>query len=222
MMDLSVKEVSSFLMLNEKDILKLVKQREIPHHLIQDKIYFNKQHLIEWALMHSHPINLAGHRHFEEYIVKSILPIIDEQSFFYNEPLTETNYIECMVQRAKFHNPVDRDVVIQLLKSREQLMSTAIGNGIALPHPRIPLMLGQEKPIIHFFFPAQPLALNSIDGLPVHTFILLISQTVKQHLSLLAHISYLLSKPDFRTALNQQKPARELLPCIELLEQQKR
>lgn len=222
MMDLSLKEVSSFLIMAEKDVLKLVKQKELPHHLIQDKMYFNKQHLIEWALMRNHAINLAGHRHFEEYAVKSILPVIDEQSFFYREPMNEANYIERMVQSARFHNPVDRDVVIQLLRSREQMMSTAIGNGIALPHPRIPLMLGQEKPIIHFFFPEEPLNLNSIDGQSVHTIILLISQTVKQHLSLLAHVSYLLSKADFRTALQQQKPAADLLSCIEYLEQQKR
>lgn len=218
MTDLSVKEVGMFLMLGEKDVLRMVKQRELPHHLIQDKIYFNKQHLIEWALMRSHPINLAGQRHFEEYTVKSILPVIDESSFFYKESMTESDYIGSMVRKARFHNPVDRDVVIQLLKSREEMMSTAIGNGIALPHPRIPLMLGQEKPIIHFFFPAQTLVLNSIDGKPVHTLILLISQTVRQHLSILAHISYLLSKKEFRELLAEQKPAGELLHCIEQLE----
>jgi len=35
---------------------------------------------------------------------------------------------------------------VQLLRNREEMMSTAIGNGISLPHPRVPLMVGKKLP----------------------------------------------------------------------------
>jgi len=97
-------------------------------------------------------------------------------------------------------------------------MSTAIGNGISLPHPRIPLMVGRYKPIINFFFTEKPLELKSLDGKPVHTFILLISQTIKQHLSLLAHLSFLLSKETFRFALESRLNYSEIIDIITHIE----
>jgi PTS system nitrogen regulatory IIA component len=127
-----------------------------------------------------------------------------------------------MTSLALFDESVDKDVVVQLLKSREQLMSTAIGNGISLPHPRIPLVIGRDKPLIHFFFPKKPLNLNSLDGKPVHTLILIISQTTKQHLSLLAHVSFLLSKKEIQQALEARLPYSELISMIEKFEEQRK
>ncbi|MBK7380279.1 MAG: PTS sugar transporter subunit IIA [Ignavibacteriales bacterium] len=108
---------------------------------------------------------------------------------------------------------------MQLLKSRESMMSTAIGNGISLPHPRVPLMVGRNKPLINFFFPNKPLDLKSIDGKPVHTLIMLISQTIKQHLSLIAHLSFLLSKETFRFALENRLECNEILDIITKIEE---
>ncbi|TAK51348.1 MAG: PTS sugar transporter subunit IIA, partial [Bacteroidetes bacterium] len=127
-------------------------------------------------------------------------------------------YIEEMVNLLDLEKTVDKGIIIQLLKNREELMSTAIGNGISLPHPRIPLMVGKNKPLIHFFFPKNSLALQSLDGKPVHTIILLISQTIKQHLSLLSHLSFLLSKETFRFALENRLIYKEILDIISHIE----
>jgi len=220
--DLKIKDVAEFLVMSEKEIQKLVKTKEIPHQIIQDRVVFNKDKVIEWALGRNIPLNISGSSHFVEYQIKSLLPLLDEQSIFYQCNFTEELYIEQMTNLALFDASVDKDVVVQLLKSREQMMSTAIGNGISLPHPRIPLVVGRDKPLIHFFFPSRPLKLNSLDGKPVHTLILLISQTIKQHLSLLAHISYLLSQKEIQQALEVRLPYRELMSLIEKIEEQRK
>ncbi|MDD8017679.1 MAG: PTS sugar transporter subunit IIA [Bacteroidota bacterium] len=221
-MDLKVKDIAQFLVMSEKEILKLVKAKEIPHQVIQDRVVFNKDKVIEWALGRNIPLNISGSTHFEEYQIKSLIPLLDEKSVFYNCDFTEAKYIEQMTNLALFDASVDRDVVVQLLKSREQLMSTAIGNGISLPHPRIPLVIGRDKPLIHFFFPKNFLKLNSLDGKPVHTLILIISQTIKQHLSLLAHISFLLSQKEIQQALEARLSYLELMTVIEKHEGQRR
>ncbi|MFA6457537.1 MAG: PTS sugar transporter subunit IIA [Bacteroidota bacterium] len=221
-MDLKIKDVAEFLVLSEKEINNLVKAKEIPHQVIQDRVVFNKDKVIEWALSRNMPLNISGSRHFVEYQIKSLLPLLDERSIFYNCDFSESQYIEQMTNLALFDASVDKDVVVQLLKSREQLMSTAIGNGISLPHPRIPLVIGRDKPLVHFFFPAKPLALNSLDGKPVHTLILIISQTIKQHLSLLAHVSFLLTKKEIRQALEQRAPYAELVSVIAMFEEQQK
>jgi nitrogen PTS system EIIA component len=216
--DLKIKDIAQLLVQSEKEIQKLVNAKEIPHQVIQDRVVFNKDKIIEWALGRNMQLNISGNAHFEEYQIKSLDPLLTKQSFFYNCTFSKEQYIEQMTQLALFEKSIDREIVVQLLKSRESLMSTAIGNGISLPHPRIPLVIGRDKPLIHFFFPVTPLNLHALDGKPVHTLILIISQTTKQHLSLLAHLSYLLSKKEIQQALKARQPYAELLSLIKLFE----
>jgi PTS system nitrogen regulatory IIA component len=216
-MDFTIKDVSVLLTIHEKEIQNLIKANEIPFQKINDKFFFNKQQIVEWALIRNIPINISNHKNMSEYQVKALNTILDQNSFYYGCALTEDSYLEQMLNLIPLDANIDKGIIIQLLKNREALMSTAIGNGISLPHPRIPLMVGRN-PLINFFFPQNSLDLKSIDGKPVHTIILLISQTIKQHLSLLAHLSFLLSKETFRDALENRRSCQSLLDIINHLE----
>ncbi len=218
-MDLNTKDISHLLMLPEKEIQQLVKKKEIPFQHLHDKVVFNKHQIIEWALGHNLPINVSGHHKLKEYHIETLGNLLDKDSFHYNCELIKTSYIEQIISHLSFEKNVDKEIIIQLLKSRESLMSTAIGNGISLPHPRVPLMVGRSKPLINIFFPIKPLDLKSIDSKPVHTLILFISQTIKQHLSLIAHLSFLLSKETFRFALENRLEYNEILSIITKIEE---
>jgi nitrogen PTS system EIIA component len=218
-LDLTIKDISHLLILNEKEILQLIKKKEIPNQVLQDKVVFNKQQIIEWALARNLPINISGHKKLSEYQIETLSTLLDKNSFHYNCALTESSYIEQMISQINFEKNIDREIIVQLLKSREEMMSTAIGNGISLPHPRVPLMVGRNKPLINIFFPNKPLDLKSIDSKPVHTIVLVISQTIKQHLSLLAHLSFLLSKETFRFALENRLVFKEIIDIIKKIEE---
>jgi PTS system nitrogen regulatory IIA component len=218
-LDLTIKDVSHLLMLHEKEVHQLIKQKEIPNQILQDKVVFNKQQVIEWALAHNMPINVSRHMKLSEYHIETLSTLLDKNSFHYGCNFTEFSYIEQMVSEISFEKNVDREIIVQLLRSREEMMSTAIGNGISLPHPRVPLMVGRNKPVINIFFPTTPLDLKSIDSKPVHTIVLVISQTIKQHLSLLAHLSFLLSKETFRFALENRLVFKEIIDIIKKIEE---
>lgn len=218
-MDLTIKDISHLLMLPQKEVLLLIKHKEIPNQLLLDRVVFNKQQIIEWALSRSMPINVSGHQKLKEYQIDSLSNLLDIESFHYNCDFEESSYIEQMVSQIEFEKNVDKDIIIQLLRNRESLMTTAIGNGISLPHPRVPLMLGRNKPLINFFFVNKPLELKSLDDKPVHTLILLISQTIKQHLSLIAHLGFLLSKETFRFAIENRANYNGILDIIGKIEE---
>lgn len=217
-MDLTIKDISILLLKSEKEVNSLVKTKDIPFQTIQDKLVFNKQQIVEWALSRNIPINISTHKKMSEYHVKTLNNVLTQNSFFYDCQLTEETYIEQMVNMIDLEANVDKGIIVQLLKNREEMMSTAIGNGISLPHPRIPLMVGKNKPLISFFFSQKPLDLKSLDGKPVHTIILMISQTIKQHLSLLAHLSFLLSKETFRFSLEKRLNYKEIIDIISHIE----
>lgn len=221
-MNLNIKDVSRLLLKSEKDVLSLTRKKEIPYSIVHDMIVFNKHHIIEWALERNFPMNISGEEKMTEYHIKKLSALIDSGSFFYNCEFDEDTYIEKMISMIELEPNVDREIIVQLLKSREKLMSTAIGNGISLPHPRVPLMVGKDRPLINIFFLNRSLNLNSIDGKPVHTIILLISSTINQHLSLLAHLSFLLSKQLFYDAIANRKSYSDIMEVISFIEEEKR
>jgi len=218
-LDLNIKDISHLLMMSEKEVQQLIKKKEIPFQFLYDKVVFNKHQIIEWALSRNCPINVSGHNKFSEYHIETLSTLLNKGSFHYNCKFNESTYIEQIVSQINFEKNVDNEIIIQLLKSRESMMSTAIGNGISLPHPRVPLMVGKNKPVINFFFTNKPLDLKSIDSKPVHTLILLISQTIKQHLSLIAHLSFLLSNETFRFSLENRLEYKEILDIIKKIEE---
>ena len=97
--------------------------------------------------------------------------------------------------------PQMRQTLLRALQEREQLHSTGIGEGIALPHARNALVRLVDRPVIVFGRHAQGVPYEAIDGVPVRLFFLLIAPTVTQHLAILARISRLLRDPKLRQNL---------------------
>jgi nitrogen PTS system EIIA component len=104
---------------------------------------------------------------------------------------------------------LDVDLVSELLLDREKLMSTALNQGIAVPHPRELLLRGQTDKVV-IAFPKSPIDFGALDGQPVHTLFFLFSSQDKKHLHLLAKIAHLSSHEEAREFL-KTKPSRDAL-----------
>jgi mannitol/fructose-specific phosphotransferase system IIA component (Ntr-type) len=97
--------------------------------------------------------------------------------------------------------PDAQATLLRALYEREQLHSTGIGDGIALPHARNALVGLVEKPIIVFGRHPTGVAYGALDSIPARLFFLLIAPTVTQHLGILARLSRLLRDPRLRQVL---------------------
>jgi nitrogen PTS system EIIA component len=103
-------------------------------------------------------------------------------------------------------------IVAELLK-REDLGSTGMGGGIAIPHARLD---GVDKPLGVLARLAQPVEFEAIDDKPVDLVFLLVlpSSAGGEQLSALAAVARLLRTPDVLTQLRRAKSARELFAAI--------
>jgi mannitol/fructose-specific phosphotransferase system IIA component (Ntr-type) len=104
--------------------------------------------------------------------------------------------------------------LIRALHEREQLYSTGIGDGIALPHARNALVGLVDKPVIVFGRHTPGIPYGAVDGLPARLFFLLVAPTVTQHLAVLARVSRLLREPTVRQQLLQADTPKKALTVI--------
>jgi mannitol/fructose-specific phosphotransferase system IIA component (Ntr-type) len=99
------------------------------------------------------------------------------------------------------HRPEARQTLLNALREREQLHSTGIGAGIALPHARNALAGIVDRAVIVFGRHAKGISYGAVDGIPARLFFMLVAPTVQQHLAILARISRLLRDVKLRDDL---------------------
>ncbi len=101
------------------------------------------------------------------------------------------------------------------IMEREALVSTGVGRGIALPHPRNPALAGTNaQPLVAIAFPVMPIDWNTQDGSKVHTVFLIISASAKQHLNTLSKINFLCQKEKFHSLIGARASKKEIVAAI--------
>ena len=107
-----------------------------------------------------------------------------------------------------------RQTLLRALHEREQLHSTGIGDGIALPHARNALVGLVDHSIIVFGRHATGIPYGAIDAVPAKLFFLLIAPTVTQHLAILARLGRLLRDPRLRQNLLTSYQPEQVIKLI--------
>ena len=109
---------------------------------------------------------------------------------------------------------LDGAPLMQMLLERERLGSTAMGDGIAIPHARIESL---DRLLASFGRSRQGVDFDSLDGKPTHIFFLLVApgREGSAHLLTLARLSRFLTNPAFRDKLQHLEAADELFRAVE-------
>jgi PTS system nitrogen regulatory IIA component len=109
---------------------------------------------------------------------------------------------------------LDRAELYAMLVEREKLGSTAMGDGIAIPHARIESL---DRVLAVFGLSRGGVDFDSLDGQPTHLFFLLVApgREGSAHLLLLARLSRLLGIDAFRARLREVGTTDELFRAIE-------
>ena len=108
---------------------------------------------------------------------------------------------------------IDREVLAKVLLERERLASTAIGEGVAIPHGKLDAV---GKLVAVVGRAPEGVDFDSMDGRPTHLFFVLVApeNSTGVHLKALARISRLFKDPEFRTRLMQAKDGAEIFKVI--------
>ena len=111
------------------------------------------------------------------------------------------------------NNGVSKDSLVKVLVDRERLASTAIGEGVAIPHGKLDAVgkliacVGRAREGVDF---------DSMDGRPTYLFFVLVApeNSTGVHLKALARISRLFKDPEFRSRLLAAESAHDMFEVI--------
>jgi fructose-specific phosphotransferase system IIA component len=105
---------------------------------------------------------------------------------------------------------LDKNKVREAVFEREQIMSTGVGDGFAIPHGKTDAV---SDIVAAFAITAIPIDYESLDEKPVRLVFLLVSKAnmVGPHIKLLSRISRLMNKTEFRTKLLDVKSPKDII-----------
>ncbi len=147
--------------------------------------------------------------------VVSLAELIERGGVYFN--IAGSNPVEVLNEATKamsLPKSLDRESLLTAILEREALMPTALGHGVAIPHPRNSMLSDTSQQRVAVFFLKSPVAYNALDRKPVSVLFLILSADAKSHLATLASVSHLCQHPDFLEFLAKRPSKEELVARI--------
>ncbi len=220
-MFLKIADVVSALGYDEKTVLKWIKKQGLPAHLVNGRYQINQVDLLEWATNNGIkvPPDMFAVPLSEDKL-PSLVEALSRGGIHFDVPGDDlASALRSVVDRLPPAPNMDPDFLFQTLLAREALGSTAIGNGIAIPHVRNPILSQSQDPAVSLCFLKKPIDFNALDNKPVHILFTLITPNVKIHLHMLARLSFILREQRFMDLLNQSPSKDEIIAMVTELEE---
>jgi PTS system nitrogen regulatory IIA component len=220
-MEITVRDAAHMLNVSEKSIYRWIKQGKLPAFKISEQYRFNRTELLEWAT--AEKLNVSPDIFREPGGTSDEMPTIEEAlqtgGIYYRiEGSDKESVLRMVVEHMRLPDEVDREFLLQVLLAREELGSTSIGDGIAIPHVRNPVVLHVPRPSMTLCFLETPIEFGAIDGKPVHALFTLISPTIRGHLHLLSRLSFTLRNDRFVETIRRQAIREDILNEVRRIE----
>ena len=218
-MQLTVRDAARLLGVTEQVLERWVRRGELPAQLVDDRYRFNRIELLEWAAQRKMPVSSE---------------ILEEPGLAQraSPPLSQAvrlggihrglpgggkeTLLRAMIEKLPAPPGFDREFLYQMVLAREHLGSTSLGNGVAIPHPREPIVLRVAEPAVAIYLPATPVPFD--DGQPVHTLCLVVCPSTRAPLHVLAALAAVLRDEQVAALLAARAPDDVLLAGIERVE----
>lgn len=220
-MQLTVHEAGRFLDVSESTITRWIKQRGLPAQHVGGQYRFHRAELLEWAAANKIKVSLELFQDAEadDEPVPSLAEALHAGGIFHRLKANgKEEALRAMTAVLPLPSEIDREYVLRLLLAREHSATTAIGDGIALPHVRNPMVLSVERPMVALCFLEKPVPFGALDGKPVQAFFSLICPTMRSHLQTLSRLSFALHDARFKDAILREATTDEILQEVRRIE----
>ncbi len=220
-MQLTVRQAAAYFGVDDQTVRRWIAERDLPVQRANERLHLNAIEMWEWAIEHGVPVSrrlLDDARRRPEH-VPPLSELLERGGIHRASAGGEkAGVLAGVVSQLPLPPEVERDFLLTVLEAREALGSTGIGDGIAIPHVRNPILLHVKQPFVSLFLLERAVDFGSIDGKPVHALFVVVAPSVPTHLRVLAQLGHVLRDPGLRTLLADHGSADRILGRVREVE----
>lgn len=215
-MILTVREAAKLLGMTERAVYRLISEGNIPVHKVRDQHRFNRAELLEWATEHGVRVSVSDFSAPEgagpaSHAAPNLAQALARGGVHEHVEGTDRDGVLRAVVKRMPVAEEDRELLFDVLVAREALGSTGVGDGIAIPHVRSPVVLHLTEPSITLSYLDHAVDFAAVDGKPVHTVFSIVTPTIRSHLHLLSRLAAALHDKGFREAVTSKASAARII-----------
>ena len=218
---MTLKELTEMLGADSRRLERMAQRGEIPCQKVGGQFRFNRAEITEWLQQQIGNLDddhlaevdagMAAHNQSQQELAivtpllrrEAVIPQLDSR--------TKTSTLRKLVTIAEATGLVyDSQALHEAVVHREELCTTAMESGIAIPHPRRPLPYEIADTLLVVAKADQGIIFGAPDG-PTHLFFMIASQDDTHHLHLLARLCRMLRQPDLIGDLLQAETAEDMI-----------
>jgi len=215
-MILTLKELANYLRVNERTILRMQRSGQIKGVKVGGQWRFNGSQIDQLFF----PGSDGGEGEKVEldditrtHMMTPLSRILSENRMIMNMAATNSEEaINELCDVVEQENLVlDPDNFRERVDAREKLLSTGVGKGVAIPHPRDPVTALPASAIIVFGKSSQGIDMDAVDGKPVNLFFLLACKDIEIHLQMMGRLAQMLQDDELVREINQSEKPEDIL-----------
>jgi len=219
----SIDELARQLGRDRREIDKLVNRGRIPGRKISGEWQFHPTQITHWLEQEMREytdgeLQQLEHAQQSEELdrdvpVSSLLTLETVQVPL--EARTKRSVLESLIEVAgRTWQIWEPSVVLRAIREREDMLSTGLDGGLAIPHPRNPLpdVIGQS--LIAFGRTASGIPFGALRGELSDLFFLVLARDSRTHLQIQARLARMANLPEFLDQLRETQSSLEAFECI--------
>ena len=220
-MELTINDIVRVFEVSEQTVNRWIDKKNMPCVRANEQYRFNYIELLDWALRKNIRLTpeVLALGDWENHGSSVLYQAIKDGDIHYDiSGDTREEVLKAVVDVLPLPPGLNKTSLWQMLIARERMMPTALGNGIAIPHVRNPVVLHVDHPSISLCFLKKPVDFKALDGKPVFIVFTILSPSVKKHLGILSRLAFCLQNAKLQEYLHRKAPREQILAEIRVLE----
>ena len=215
---LTIRQLAEYLMVSEKTVYRMIERNQLPAVRVGAQWRFRRQDIDTWLTDAVRRVEYEGHRgvldSFEGTEI-AIHPLLEPENVWLAvDPRSRDELLSFMVNEATLDAGVDREQLLQSIRDRESLCSTAIVETAAFPHPIDPRPFRFSRKRVLLAVMRRPIEFADPHGHRPQVVALILARSTQGHLLALSRMIKLFGDPDLTAQLASASDAAVAIASI--------
>lgn len=219
-MEIGVKQAAELLKVSDKTIYRWLASSQIPFYRVGSQYRFSRNELLQWVKVSSTSDNEPAACSIDEAPV-SLEQSVRSGGIFYRVGGVDVySVLEHLLALMRLPTEIDTARILDLLYHREQVATTAIGDGIAFPHCRDTDLSGLSAPMVALGFLENPVDFFAINKQSVSIVFLYLSPSADANIRIMSRLVHAVRTTGFSSLLHARAMRGQLYEALAGIDQQ--